>query len=73
MLVVEEVTLCAGDEELAAVSVFSAVGHGEKSGSVVFEGEVFIGEDSAVVDVHDAGSVGVNEVAALNHEVLKRG
>lgn len=67
---VQEVALGARDEELAAVGVFAAVGHGQQAGRVVFQDEVLVRKRTAAVDAQDTGAVAVNEVAALYHEVL---
>ncbi|GIX66173.1 pentatricopeptide repeat-containing protein [Babesia caballi] len=57
-----------GDEELAAVGVGAAVGHGEQPGLAVLDGEVLVVEAPAV-DAHAAGAVVVGDVAALAHEL----
>lgn len=57
MLVVEEVALGAGDEELATVGVLPAVGHGQEAGGVVLEGEVFVGECAAPIYAHYSSAV----------------
>lgn len=58
------------DKELAAVCVGAGVGHGQKTGLVVLQFEVLIGEFVGAVDGAGAGAVAVDEVAALEHEVF---
>lgn len=70
MFVVKKITLGAGDEELATVSIFSAVCHAQQSGCVVLEVEILIRECAAVEDVDYSSAIIVYEVASLNHEVL---
>lgn len=70
VLVVEEITFSAGDEELTAVCVFAAVCHRQKSCGIMFQSEIFIGKCIAVVDVDDSCSVIVHEISSLDHEVL---
>lgn len=53
-----------GDEELGSVGVGTAVGHGEETGALVLQGEVLIGETSAV-DRLTASSVTHGEVSSL--------
>mmetsp|Transcript_52072 Transcript_52072/g.117299 ORF Transcript_52072/g.117299 Transcript_52072/m.117299 type:complete len:221 (-) Transcript_52072:28-690(-) len=69
VLVVQPVALVARDEELAAVGVGAAVGHGEQAGLVVLEDEVLVGEPLPE-DAQTACAVALHEVASLNHEVL---
>lgn len=57
MLVVQEVALGAGDEELAAVGVLAAVGHGEQARGVVLEGEVLVSECAATVYAHYSSAI----------------
>jgi len=57
------------DEKLTAIGVFARVGHGQKTGSVVPQLEVFILELLAI-DALTAGAVMPGEVAALTHEVF---
>ena len=56
-----------GDEELGAVGVGASVGHGEKEGLGVLQGEVLVSELVAV-DGLATGAVAVREVATLGHE-----
>lgn len=70
VLAVEKGRGRTGDEELAAVGVGARVGHREQVGRVVLEGEVLVGEGGVVVDRGRARAVRVQEVAALDHEVL---
>ena len=58
-----------GDEELGAVGVGTAVGHGEEAGLGVAELVVLICELVAV-DGLAASAVAAGEVTALDHEVL---
>ena len=55
---------------LTSVGVLSRVGHGEEAGRVVPQLEVLVLEGPGAVDGGDARAVVVDEVAALNHEVL---
>lgn len=68
MFVIQPRRRRAGDEELAAVRVRAGVGHGEYSRAGVFDGERFVRERLVVVDARAARAVGVEEVAALDHE-----
>nr|BAH79726.1 cyclophilin [Babesia bigemina] len=68
VLAVEPRALNGGDEELAAVGVGAAVGHGQQAGLVVPDGEVLVVEAPAV-DAHAAGAVVVGDVATLAHEL----
>lgn len=52
MLVVQEITFSAGDEELAAICVFSAVGHRQQAGRIVFKNEIFVRECATIDAVH---------------------
>lgn len=59
-----------GDEKLASVGVGAGIGHGQQTGRGVFVLEGFVGERGVVVDACAAGAVGVEKVAALDHEVF---
>lgn len=58
------------DEYLAAVGVLSRVCHGEKTWGVMPQLEVLVLEGSRAVYGGDARAVVVDEVSALDHEVL---
>ncbi|KAG8527111.1 uncharacterized protein KY384_008540 [Bacidia gigantensis] len=86
VFVVQEGGCYCCDEELAAVGVgsgilwilvgVSGVGavrryrHAEQTGRVVLQFEVFVGERFRSVDGGATGAVAVEEVAALDHEVV---
>jgi len=70
VLVVQPLTLIAGDEKLTPVRIHAAVGHGEQTGFGVFVEEVLVSERLALVDAHRSRTVALDEVATLNHEVL---
>ena len=59
----------SGDEELAAVGVEPAVGHGEETRFIVLELEVLVREGLGAVDGGAARAVAVEEITALDHEV----
>ena len=67
---VQEVAPGGRDEELAAVGVLAAVGHGEQPGLGVLDREILVCEGGARVYRHAARPVPVHEVSALDHEVL---
>ena len=48
-------------------------GHAEQTGGVVLEEEVLVCEGLGAVDGGAAGAVAVEEVAALDHEVVDLG
>ena len=52
------------DEELRTVRVGTAVGHGQKTGSSVLQGEVLVGETLSI-DGLTARSVSVGEITSL--------
>ena len=58
----------SGDEELRPVGVRTGVGHGEKPGLVVLEGEVLVIELPSV-DGLAASSIPSGEVSSLEHEL----
>lgn len=66
---VQEVALGACDEELAAVGVASAVGHGEKTRSIVLQFEVFIVKTWSIYAC-GSGAIASDKVSSLNHEIL---
>jgi len=70
VLVVQERGGRARDEELAPVGVGARVGHGQQARGGMFVLEGLVGEGGVVVNARAAGTVGVQEVAALDHEVL---
>lgn len=63
VLPVQEVTLCARDEELAPVGVLARVGHGEEPRRVVPQLEVLVLKGAATVDGGHSRAVIVYEVA----------
>lgn len=69
MLAIEPGGDDGGDEELGAVGVGTAVGHGEEAGLGVTEVEVLISKLVAV-DGLAASAVAAGEVTTLDHEVL---
>ena len=69
VLVVEPLRLGARDEELAPVAVRPAVRHGEEPRPGVPADEILIRE-LAPVDAHAPRAVALEEVPALDHEVL---
>lgn len=69
VLVVQEGGRDGGDEELGAVGVGPAVGHGEEARLVVLEGEVLVVKGLVAPDGGGACAVAVEEVAALADEV----
>lgn len=58
----------SGNEELRAVGVAAAVGHGQAAGFVMFDGKGLVLEGGSV-DRAAAHAGAVGEVAALDHEV----
>lgn len=60
----------ARDEELAPVGVGARVCHRQQASCGVFVLERFVGKRGVVIDARTAGAVGVEEVAALDHEVF---
>lgn len=58
------------DEELTAVGIRPAVGHGQQTRRVVLEREVLVGEGLRAVDRGAACAVAVYEIAGLEHEAL---
>lgn len=69
MAAVQPRGLFGGDEELRPVGVLARVRHGQPTGAVVLELEVFVGEFLAV-DTATARAVAFGEIAPLDHEVL---
>ena len=69
MLVVQPLRLGACEEELTAVRVGAAVGHGQQAGSPVLQKKVFVGE---VVAVYGDSSrpVAIDKITSLYHEVF---
>jgi len=68
VLSIEPLGLDCAEEELRSVGVGSAVGHGQDSGTVMFQLEVFVTE-LLTEDTLATGSVLVGEVTSLAHEL----
>lgn len=58
------------DEELASIRVGSPVGHTQEARTVVFEREVLVRHRLGAVDGGASCAISVEEVAALEHEIL---
>ena len=69
VLSIEPGTGYEGDEELRAICIRSCISHGEKSGNIMLDLEVFIRE-SPSVDGLATGAIVVCEVSSLCHEVV---
>lgn len=70
VLVVEERRGCTGDEKLAPVGVGPGIRHGQQPRHRVLVLERFVRKGGVVVDARAARAVGVEEIAALDHEIL---
>ena len=69
VLAVQKLTIVARNKELAAVGIGARVGHGKQSSLRVLHGKVLILKLFAI-DTHRSGTVALQEVASLDHEVL---
>lgn len=69
MLVIEPLARGAGDEELAAVGVRAAVGHGQQARGGVVLGKVLIIKLVAV-DAGASGSITTDYISPLDHKIL---
>lgn len=70
MFAVQEVTFSARDKKLAAIGVLAAIRHRQQARGVMFQSEVLIRERSTAIDTQHPGTVTIDEVAALYHEIL---
>ncbi len=72
MLPVQPVTWGTSNEELAAICVWARIRHGEQATLVMLQSESFIREifRSTFIDAHGSCAVSVQEVPALDHEIL---
>ena len=60
----------SGDEELAAIGVRPGVGHTQQAWLIMFELEVFVLETAQTPNGGRAGTVAIDKVAALEHEIF---
>lgn len=70
MLAIQKVALGACNEKLTAIGILAAIGHGQQTRRVMLQGEVLIRECSTAVDAQHPGTIAVDEVAALYHEIF---
>jgi len=69
VFVVQKGGRSGGDEELRAIAVGAGVRHTQQTSCVVLESEVFVCKRLGTIDRSATGTVAVQKVAALYHEV----
>ena len=68
MLAVKPGRFNGGDEKLGTIGVWTGIGHGQRSWPQMLADEIFIGKGAAI-DRFAAGTIGVGDIAALEHEL----
>lgn len=69
MFVVQEIAFGAGDEKLAAIRVFAAVGHRQKSRRIVLQCKILICK-CAIVHAIDASPIALYLERELNQLII---
>lgn len=70
MFSIQKIAFRASYEELATIGVLAAVGQRQQPRRVVFHVEILVGEGATSVNAAYPGAIAIDEIAALDHEVL---